>query len=442
MLFSLFENILDTYTPTPRQIVLAFSGGVDSRVMLDLLSTYRDIHPQHRYLVIHVHHGLSGKADAWLTQCSEWAAEAGFDFKGLRVDIDKQGESLEKAAREARYLAISSAVESEALVLTGQHADDQAETFLLALKRGSGPAGLAAMPEIRPLGQAHLLRPLLTVMRQDIETYANQQGLAWIDDESNLDCRFDRNFIRQAWLPEARRRWPGFVKAINRTSKLCAEQEALLDELLSEHDARIEQPDGGVALTLLGAYSARMQASLVRRWFKKAAGVSVSQGQLNQIFMSVIEAAEDANPLVQVGCWQIRRFHQSLYCVKNAEDVSDWVHYLTLNVLVKLPDHIGELLLAESADIKGLMLRRPNGNEAVTVSFNPEGLSAHPVGRQGKRKLKKLFQEYGVPTWQRRRTPLIFYGDQIAAVADMFVCEGFDGQECELVWHKHNPYSA
>ncbi|WP_394213136.1 tRNA lysidine(34) synthetase TilS [Enterovibrio calviensis] len=442
MLFSQFENVLDAYALTPRQIVLAFSGGVDSRVMLDLLSTYRDIHPQHRYLVIHVHHGLSENADAWLAQCEGWSVEVGLDFKGLHVDFDKRGESLEKAAREARYSAIASVVEPEALVLTGQHADDQAETFLLALKRGSGPAGLAAMPEIRPLGHAHLLRPLLTVMRQDIEKYANKQGLAWIEDESNLDCRFDRNFIRQAWLPQAKERWPGFVRAINRTSKLCAAQEALLHELLAEHDVRLQQPDGGMSLALLSAYSSRMQSSLLRRWLKQTAGLNLSQVQLSEVFNSVINAGEDANPLVQLGNWQVRRFQQSLYCVINAEDVSAWQHTLALNCAAALPDSIGELSLIEREDLNGLMLRLPSESEAVTVSFNPEGLFAHPLGRQGKRKLKKLFQEYGVPTWQRRRTPLIFYGEQLAAVADLFVCEGFDGQECELVWHKHHPYSA
>ncbi len=133
MLFSQFETALDPLATSPRQIVLAFSGGVDSRVLLDLLSTYRDIHPQHRYLVIHIHHGLSTNANHWLKRCEEWATETDFAFRGIKVTLDGQGESLEKQARDARYQAILDAVEQDALVLTGQHADDQAETFLLAL---------------------------------------------------------------------------------------------------------------------------------------------------------------------------------------------------------------------------------------------------------------------------------------------------------------------
>ncbi|WP_028024331.1 tRNA lysidine(34) synthetase TilS [Enterovibrio calviensis] len=436
MLFSVFENVLNAHAVTPRQIVLAFSGGVDSRVMLDLLSTYRDIHPQHRYLILHVHHGLSENADEWMEKCHQWSTDAGFDFRGLKVQFEKQGESLEKQAREARYSAISLNVEPEALVLTAQHSDDQAETFLLALKRGSGPAGLAAMPQIRGLAQAQLLRPLLAVSRQDIEIYANDQGLAWVEDESNLDCRFDRNFIRQVWLPKVRERWPGFVKAVNRTSMLCAEQEALIDELLEEHDARIELPDGGLSISALQTYSSRMQVALLRRWLKKVMGQSVSQVQLKEILHSVVDAACDANPEMRLGEWMLRRFQNALYCLSKMNDVTDEQRVLALNCVTDLPDNLGTLLMTESRTVHGLSLRAPRSEESVTVKFNPEGVYAHPLGRQGKRKLKKLFQEYGVPSWMRRRTPLIYFGDQLAGVADLFVCVGFEGQECELVWHK------
>lgn len=441
MLFSQFETTLDPLATSPRQIVLAFSGGVDSRVALDLLATYRDIHPQHRYRVVHVHHGLSPNADEWLMRCKVWASEADFDFVGLRVTLEGQGESLEKAAREARYDAILASVEPGALVLTGQHADDQAETFLLALKRGSGPAGLAAMPTAREFGHATLCRPLLNVTRQQIETYADQQGLNWLDDESNRDCRFDRNFIRQQWMPMASSRWPGIVKAINRTAALCAEQEALMEELLAAHDEKVEQPDNSLSIAALSGYSTNMQNALVRRWLKRA-GVTLTQAQLQQLFCSVIEAAQDANPSIKLKRGEIRRYQGRVYIIPVYQDVTKWRGAIPLNTHLVLPDGLGEMSLSNTETGQGAKMRAPAENEQVSVIFDAEGRVAHPVGRQGSRKLKKLFQEYGVPSWLRRRTPLIVYGDEVAAVAGLFVCEGYQGQECELVWHKRHPLGA
>lgn len=440
MLFSLFENVLDAYTPQPRQIVLAFSGGVDSRVMLDLLATYRDIHPQHRYLVIHIHHGLSPNADEWMMRCEAWATEADFAFKGIRVSLNQREGNLENAAREARYQAILNHVENDALVLTGQHADDQAETFLLALKRGSGPAGLAAMPVTRPLGHAVLCRPLLSITRAVIERYAEDQGLSWLEDESNLDCRFDRNFIRQQWLPMAQERWPGMVKAINRTARHCAEQEALLDELLSGYDHQVMLADGGLSISALMALSGNMQTAMIRRWLKKTAGVVPSSVQMRELQVSVIESAQDANPSLQLGPVDVRRYQGTLYVVPPHQDVSAWTGQLEIGETLGLPDGLGEIAL-QTVGFGG-KIRAPFANETVSVTFNPEGLSAHPAGRLGKRKLKKLFQEYGVPSWERRRTPILFYGAKIAAVAGLFVCEGFVGGECELVWHKCRAFDA
>lgn len=435
-LFSIFAQALDQYTPTPRQIILAFSGGMDSRVMLDLLAIYRDIHPQHHYLVIHVHHGLSHNADKWLNQCQEWVYELDFAFKSIKVFVDQDGKSIEQSARQARYKAIEDLADDNALVLTAHHADDQAETFLLALKRGSGVTGLAAMPEIRKLGKTDLLRPLLSVYRYEIESYAEQQGLSWIDDESNFDCRFDRNFIRQEWMPMAQTRWPGIVKNINRCASLCAEQEALIDELLCEHDKKITDVENALIIGVLLTYSEKMQVALLRRWLKKNAGISISAVQIQQVFKSMINASEDANPIMELLDFQLRRYQQKLYLLPCLMDVSGWQSELNINQILNLPNGIGSLELKSFDGNKGLALKAPNQDEKIYVSFDPQGISAHPLGRQGKRKLKKLFQEYGVPSWQRKRTPLIFYGDKLAAVADLFVCKGFEGQDLELIWSK------
>ncbi|MDD1783747.1 tRNA lysidine(34) synthetase TilS [Enterovibrio sp. ZSDZ35] len=442
MLFPLFEKSLCVHTASPRQIVLAFSGGVDSRVMLDLLAQYRNKHPQHRYLAIHIHHGLSGNADVWLAQCEGWAKAVEIPFKGIRVSLDSQGESLEKVAREARYKAIVSNVEPGALILAAQHADDQAETFLLALKRGSGPAGLASMPALREMGHAQLLRPLLSASRDQIESYASDKELSWVEDESNRDNRFDRNFIRNEWLPSAKARWPGITKAINRTAQLCAEQEALLDILLKDFDQDVVNSNGSLSIERLTQLETAIQTAVVRRWFKRQTASVPSLAQLREVFSGVIDAAEDANPKLKIGQWWVHRHGAAIYIVKPTSDVTYWVQEVDLDVTCKLPDGLGIIYLSTVISGSGQRLRAPEKDEVVRVQFNPEGLLAHPIGRQGKRKLKKLFQEYRVPTWERRRTPLVFYGKQLVAVAGLFVCEGFEGQECELLWNKFHALDA
>lgn len=436
-LSSFFEHQLTAFvakTPAKPQIVLALSGGMDSRVMLDLLASYAKKHPEYEYLVIHVHHGLSPHADNWLAACKKWTHAAGFAFKGIRVLLETEGESLENAARKARYQAILQEVKKGAFILTGQHAEDQSETFLLALKRGSGPKGLAAMPVCRPLAEAFLLRPLLAVSRTDIAEYAQEQKLDWVNDESNADTRFDRNFIRQTWLPIASARWGGLTQAINRSAKLCAEQEALLDELLTPYDDKLIQADGSFCLSEYHQLSEKMQSAMLRRWLNKMRVTSVSLAKLYQIQTSLIGAAEDANPILNLGNWQIRRFRQRLYALRAFLDVSGWEAELTQDIPMLLPDKLGLIGLYQKPLENRLSLRLPTDNKLIRVGFEPKGLSAHPLGRQGKRKLKKLFQEYGVPSWQRQRTPLIFYGETLVAVAGLFVCEGFSGTDLYLDW--------
>ena len=157
-----------------------------------------------------------------------------------------------------------------------------------------------------------------------------------------------------------------------------------------------------------------------------------SQAQLDQVWYSVVLAQPDANPKVCWGEVEVRRFRQSLHIVRPHKDVADQVVALTLNTACPLPSSLGTLLLSES--VSG-QLRLPADDEPITVRFEPAGLEAQPVGRVGKRKLKKLFQEYGVPSWQRRRMPLVFYGEELAAVAGLFVVEAFAGKDCDLTWH-------
>ncbi|EDP59108.1 cell cycle protein MesJ [Vibrio sp. AND4] len=407
--------------------------------MLELLSRYQqvnatDSNPIHCHAV-YVHHGLSANADEWAAKCLTWAKQVGMTCFVERVTLDTQsGESIELLARDARYQALAKHIQAGDLLLTGQHADDQVETFLLALKRGSGPKGLSSMAESMPFADGTLVRPFLTVKREQIEAVAKEQGLDWVEDESNQDTRFDRNFLRHRILPTLSERWPSIHHAVQRSAALCAQQEALLDELLDAVFERALQSDLSLSIGELSLHSELARARLVRMWLAKLNASMPTQVQLNLIWNEVALAQQDANPKLQLKQGEVRRFQNCLYWVTETADVTTWRSDIHTDMALVLPKQLGVLTLSTRSEQANIAL--PPQPELLKVTFNPEGLSAHPATRNHSRKLKKLFQEYKVPSWLRRQIPILMYQDKVVAVGDLFVDRAFSGQDCELVWRK------
>ncbi|SMS00362.1 tRNA(Ile)-lysidine synthase [Vibrio mangrovi] len=411
--------------------VLALSGGIDSRVLLHLFARYvrENGCPA---VVVHVHHGLSPSADQWVDRCRQWCIEEALPFQVEYVVVDKTGESLEAAARRVRYQALQRYIGEGDRLLTGQHRDDQLETFLLALKRGSGPKGLSCMAESMPFGRGRLLRPLLTVSRADIEVYATSFQLTWVEDESNQDTRFDRNFIRHDVVPLLVSRWPDFPQAVQRSAELCASQEALLNELLQDLYLAALQTNHSLSVHHLLTCRESARAQILRMWLHQLGHPMPSRIQLSNIDHQVLQARADANPKLRFGEHEIRRFDGFLFCIPVYPDISDWQCQIKLNQSVELPDGLGTLTLTETSSDAGL--NRQCLAEPLRITFNPEGLMASPLGRKGRHKLKKLFQEYRIPSWQRRRIPILMSGKHVVAVANLFVDKHFSGSDCDLIW--------
>ena len=432
------SSVLLQRAPASTHFVLALSGGVDSCVLLQLLAQFLSEYPKFSAHTVYVDHGLSDHANDWAQSCQKWSNKLGLECVIERVSLSlHDGKSIEAEARHCRYEALKKHIKDGDVLLTAQHANDQMETFLLALKRGSGPAGLSAMPEMMPFGDGSLLRPLLNITRAEVLVYAKNQSLEWVEDESNQDTRYDRNFLRQNILPELTQRWPSLHKAMIRSAQLCAEQEALLDDLLKETLALRQQQDGSLCLS--ADDEVRKAKALIRLWLKGKGCLMPSHAQLQRIWEDVVCAQSDANPKVCVSQGEIRRFQGRLYWVEAFVDCVHWSAVLIENQACVLPSNLGKITLETDLIMNDsqLSLRCPIENEVVSIRFDPVGLMVKPVGRTaGRRQLKKLFQEYNVPSWQRRSTPLIFYGDQLVAVAGLFVVEGFDGNGCYLNWQR------
>ncbi len=439
-LYSHFARQVDAQLVTGGRLVLALSGGVDSRVLLDLLSRYQQAHPQVACLAVHVHHGLSDNADTWAKLCVKWGEQTGVDVAVERIQLDLgNGESIEKIARDARYDVLEKYVMANDVLLTGQHLDDQLETFLLAMKRGSGPKGLSSMAESMPFGGGRLCRPILSVERSEIEDYARQRGLEWLEDESNQDIRFDRNFLRHEITPLLKSRWPNLHTAVSRSARLCAQQERLLVELLEPKLSQLLDEQGGLHFEPLFAESKEQRSFLLRLWLQKQGATLPSESQLDVLWQQVALAQQDANPRLSLSDGQVRRFKNRLFYIAKSNDVSHWASTWSTSELQPLPDGLGTLAIQNIKVLDSnsrMTLSREKLPLSVEVVFNPQGLSAHPYGRIGSRKLKKLFQEYGVPSWLRQRTPILLAKEKVIAVAGLFVDSDFYGQDCELIWDK------
>lgn len=411
-------------------ILLAYSGGLDSSVLLHLLVAVR----QRSGLAIraaYIHHGLNPLADSWAEHCRQQCERWGVSFASLSVTVETQNGGIEAAARMARYQALQAHLQEGETLLTAQHLDDQSETFLLALKRGSGPAGLSAMAAHSTLGHHRLIRPLLGFSRLQLEAYALRHQLHWIEDDSNQDERFDRNFLRRQILPRLTQRWPHFSSAVARSAELCAEQEQLLDELLEESLQRLCQPDGALSIDGLVPLSPVRRFALLRRWLAQQGATMPSREQLQRLWDEVAMSRQDAEPVLQLHQQQIRRFRQHLYLLPLMASLQDRIlPWQPTSCSLSLPDNLGTLLLADS----GMTVRAPENGETVSIRFSTRG-TVHIVGRAHGRHIKKLWQELGVPPWWRDRTPLVFYNEKLIAAVGRFVTREGQVREHQPVWH-------
>lgn len=417
-----------------RQLLVAYSGGLDSSVLLHQLVCLRR---QHAFTLraIHIHHGLNPLADGWAEHCQQQCAQWQVALEIVRVQVDGREKGIEAAAREARYRAFRQHLQPDECLLTAQHLDDQCETLLLALKRGSGPAGLAAMPVSAEFGSHRHLRPLLTQTRMQLEQWAGEHQLDWIEDDSNQDTRYDRNFLRQVILPELSARWPHFAQAAARSATLCGEQEQLLDELLAESLSTLVDEKGSLAIMPLMAMSEYRRAALLRRWIARRQGLMPSRDALARLWLEVACSREDAQPRLRLGKAEVRRFRDRLYWLPHVESVRNeallWPE--TASSLL-LPEGLGRLIRGD----KGTAVRAPQAGETVSVRFQAQG-KFHIVGRAGSRPLKKLWQELGVAPWLRDRTPLLFYNEQLIAAVGVFITregERKEQQGWQICWQQ------
>lgn len=418
--------------PQPERYWLAFSGGLDSTVLLHALAEVRD-RLRAPLAAIHIDHNLQAGSADWADHCRTQCDALDIPLTCLAVDAAAQaGESPEAAARSARYAAITEAAGPRSMLLTAQHRDDQAETLLLQLLRGAGVEGLAAMPAIREWNQGWHARPLLERSRAEIHAWATARQLVWIDDPSNAEIHADRNYLRHQVLPALNARWPGAVGSIARSATLCGEAAAAI-RAQAVHDLHNLARSDGRSLPLAGlcALPGAEARILLRQWLRGRGAPALSHRRLQDALDQLCHARPDAAIRITWGDWELRRFRDQAWLVSgiSARLPAQRLHWSGEEL--SLGPGLGCLRRRLAP---GGIDRRCWREGLVEVGYRAAGLRCRLAGRSGSRTFKKIAQEYAVPPWLRERTPLIFIDGRLAAIANACVCEPFAAPSGEPGW--------
>ena len=434
----MLERLQRTFTDLPRadNYLVAFSGGLDSGVLLHLMVQLQD-RLGGRLRAVHVQHGLQDAAASWADHCVRVCTGYGIPLQQLNLHLrPRSGESLEALARERRYQALSGLMAPGDLLLTAQHRDDQAETLLLQLLRGSGPAGLAAMPALSRFGPGWLARPLLDISRAELLAYAEQQGLCWIEDPSNRDLRFDRNYLRHRVMPLLRQRWPAADTTLARSARFSAELQVLADEAAAEDLIQAQGPwPGTLSVTYLRNLSSPRRRTLLRHWVRSQGGVMPGSRHLQRIEQECLQSRPDAQPLVHWRNLEVRRYRDGLYLLQSRRThdgpvIIPW----RKGRRIQLPAGLGVLELEQAE--QGISVAVWD-KARVEVRFRQGGERCVPAGMTHHRPLKKLFQEWAVPPWLRDRVPLLYLDGRLAAIPGHVYCEPFSAGPGEPALQVH-----
>ena len=399
--------------PEATRWVAAFSGGPDSTTLLHAARALARARGA-ELLAAHVNHGLQPAAAEFEAHCRAVCAQWGVAFAALRRPArPAPGESPEAAARTVRYRALREFARPGSAVLLAHHRRDQAETLLLQLLRGAGPAGLAAMPAARPWGGGWLLRPLLDCPAAEIAAYLRRHGLAACADPDNRNLRRDRNFLRRTLLPEIERRWPAAERTLARAARHQAQARTLLAERAREDGADAE----ALPLARLAGLSAARRENLVRFWLLGRGAPAPGERQLRAWLRAVAEAAPDRLPRLRCGEFELHRWRGRLHLAAATPPLpADRRWRWPAGRALALPE-LGLTLAWED-------LRTQLGGRVGTeleVRLRRGGERCRRPGRRC-RPLKKWLQDAGVPPWRRSRIPLVYENAELRLVWGHFPC--------------------
>jgi tRNA(Ile)-lysidine synthase len=394
-------------------VLLGLSGGMDSMALLDILHRLAS-ELGFSLAALHVNHGISPNAADWADFCEAECGKRAVPIVVERVNLDcHPGLGLEGAAREARFQAL--ARHAVDVVALAQHRDDQAETLLLQLLRGSGLRGLAAMPAERDMQgtQARLIRPFIHVPRSVIADYAGKHDLAWVEDESNADQRLLRNFVRHRVIAPLEEKFPGAQAVMADSASRLADAAGLLDQLGDEDLSRLAR-EGGVDAGQLVMLGEARACNALRRWCEQCGVPWPGTASLKELLRQLTMARPGAAIAVAAGKWRFRAYRAVLYLEPEVAPDAGYSREWRGEARMALAE-LGGVLCFDRAEGRGLRAALLQGR-TLSVRLRRGGEKLRPDCKRPRRDLKYLFVEHAIPGWRRNRLPLIFCGDELVAI--------------------------
>ena len=402
-----------------KSMTVALSGGIDSVVLLHLLNA---LQKKYHFALhaTHVHHGLSQNADMWVKFCEKLCAKLSIPLDVHHIKLpQKKSLGIEGEARRLRYEKLLQSKSD--LVALAHHEDDQAETFLLQLIRGAGVKGLSSMAHFDE--HRRLWRPLLNRSKSDMKKYAKQHKLTWIEDESNQNINFDRNFIRLKILPILKNRFNHIIKVISRSTSHLAEAQDLLDDLakidLKKH-LKSYIYTNKINVNTINRLSFSRAKNILRYWLEMNDQLMPSKDHLDELLRQVLHAKKDAELKIDLTKdYEIRRYQDEIYIVrKNTNNQKNYEIVWDNESEILLPN--GSTLTFKKVKGKGIDLKLLN-NQTLRIVSRKGGESFRPDLKRPTKKIKHLLQESDLPPWEREYFPLVFLNDDVVCVPNFGV---------------------
>ena len=420
-----------------KRIGIALSGGLDSSVLLNVMANEPML--KDRITALHVNHNINTDADRWEEFCSEQSRKLGIPFQSLKLNkTDNPSEDYLRSKRQEFFRQWGG---DQDLIVTAHHLDDQVETILFRIFRGTGIKGIKGINQFSTIDGVNFFRPFLDIKKHDLKEYALKNNIPWVEDDSNEESNFSRNKIRNLILPSIRETWSSIDKAIIKLSKDADKSKQILDEIAQDDYSSTFSTNGLIKLARINALSKPRKENLIYYWLVNINGLKANFAQIDQIYTYLDR--EQVGPA---------SFHfktiegeSGVQIIINSKEIrimkDDHKTKLPkdLNLEWNLKDNIkissGELSVVESLG-KGLSTRYLK--EGAIIRARVGGERCKPYGRKKSQKIKNLFQEYDIPDWKREQIPLIYINDKIAAVGDLWVCEDFHTPAAEkglsIVW--------
>lgn len=424
----LVKKLKNSLPPHTTKICVALSGGLDSRVLFELARQLAEQQSNIQLRALHIHHQLSNFADDWADFSQQICDTTQVPLGVYKVNTKNFATaSLEDRARRARYQVFEQELEKGEVLLQGHHQDDQVETLLLRLLRGAGTLGLASIPLQRPLGKGLILRPLLNTPRSELLTFAQENQLQWVEDDSNFEVDFDRNYLRLEILPLLKKRFTSTNQNLARVTQLAATSQQLNQDLAQIDLTNCQLTEQSLNLDVFLKLADYRQINLLRYWLS-IRNLTLPGHKIWQELTKLYSASEDTQPIV---CWdkgdkqvEARRFQNQLFIAPSqyfqplAKDwQASWDGKTPLDTPV---GRIGfQLVNQQGSDTK-----TKASSTLFTLQARQGGEILHQIKR-GKRDVKRLLQELQLPPWQRNQLIFIWHKQTLVAVDKHLVAEGW-----------------